>query len=297
MIHARSIVKNYNGFTALDDVSFDLEDSGIFGIVGHNGAGKTTLLKIMSGLLTPTSGELLIDGIDAVKHPDALKSRLGYLPEESRLYENMTVGGYLSFFGEIYRMSPEEIRKRSRDILHKLDLDAGDKKLGELSKGMKRKVAIARSLIHDPSFLVYDEPTSGLDPMTSRYISQFLRSIKKEGEKTILLSAHNLYQVEELCDKVLILQRGKRLMFGSMDELREKFGSVTYEIEFVVSDRSVLRGVLDNYEESGGVISAKVEDVDSLNDLTAIIASEGGRVKRIESHYPSLEEMLMQIGR
>jgi ABC-2 type transport system ATP-binding protein len=171
MIKARSIVKDYNGFHALDGISFDLDDTGIFGIIGHNGAGKTTLLKIMSGLVAPTSGELEIGGIDVVKNPDALKERLGYLPEESRLYENMNVEGYLSFFGEIYGLSSAGIKERSEHLLGRLNLDAGNKKLGELSKGMKRKVAIARSLIHDPSYLVYDEPTSGLDPMTSRYIS------------------------------------------------------------------------------------------------------------------------------
>ncbi|MDD3406579.1 MAG: ABC transporter ATP-binding protein [Methanomicrobium sp.] len=297
MIHARSIVKDYDGFTALDGISFDLEDSGIFGIVGHNGAGKTTLLKIMAGLIAPTSGELMVGDIDAVKYPDLLKSNLGYLPEESRLYENMTVDGYLSFFGEIYEISPPEIKRKSRELLRDLDLDAGGKKLGELSKGMKRKVAIARSLIHDPSYLVYDEPTSGLDPMTSRYISDFLRSMKSERKKTILLSAHNLYQVEELCDRVLILQRGREVAFGTMDELREQFGSVFYEVEFVLDDKSVISSIVDKYEESAGIVSAKVSDVDSLNELTAAVTLSGGRVKKIESHYPSLEEMLLKIGR
>lgn len=297
MIHARSIVKDYDGFTALDGISFDLEDSGIFGIVGHNGAGKTTLLKIMAGLIAPTSGELMVGDIDAVKYPDLLKSNLGYLPEESRLYENMTVDGYLSFFGEIYEISPPEIKRKSRELLRDLDLDAGGKKLGELSKGMKRKVAIARSLIHDPSYLVYDEPTSGLDPMTSRYISDFLRSMKSERKKTILLSAHNLYQVEELCDRVLILQRGREVAFGTMDELREQFGSVFYEVEFVLDDKSVISSIVDKYEESAGIVSAKVSDVDSLNELTVAVTLSGGRVKKIESHYPSLEEMLLKIGR
>ncbi|MDD4127171.1 MAG: ABC transporter ATP-binding protein [Methanomicrobium sp.] len=297
MIHALSIVKDFDGFRALDGVSFDLEDSGIFGIVGHNGAGKTTLLKIMAGLIAPTSGELLVGEIDAVKDPGLLKSNLGYLPEESRLYENMTVDGYLSFFGEIYGITPENIKMKSKELLRDLSLDAEGKKLGELSKGMKRKVAIARSLIHDPSYLVYDEPTSGLDPMTSRYISEFLRSMKSERKKTILLSAHNLYQVEEICDRVMILQRGKEVAFGTMDELREEFGSVFYQVEFVLDDKSALSGILDKYEESAGVLSAKVKDVDTLNSLTAAVSSSGGRVRKIESHYPSLEEMLLKIGR
>lgn len=296
MIKARSIVKDYNGFHALDGISFDFEDSGIFGIIGHNGAGKTTLLKIMSGLISPTSGELEIGGIDVVKNPDMLKERLGYLPEESRLYENMNVEGYLSFFGEIYGLSADEIRERSETLLGRLNLDAGGKKLGELSKGMKRKVAIARSLIHDPSYLVYDEPTSGLDPMTSRYISEFLRSIKKEKKKTILLSAHNLFQVEEICDRIMILQRGNIVALGTMDELREKYGSITYNVEFLTDDIEEVRDCMDSFERVGEIYLGSVQDIESLNMLTEKISASGGRVKKIESHYPSLEDMLLQIG-
>lgn len=296
MIKARSIVKDYNGFHALDGVSFDLDDTGIFGIIGHNGAGKTTLLKIMSGLIAPTSGELEIGGIDVIKSPDALKERLGYLPEESRLYENMNVKGYLSFFGEIYGLSPDEITEKSENLLGRLNLDAGNKKLGELSKGMKRKVAIARSLIHDPSFLVYDEPTSGLDPMTSRYISEFLRSMKKEHEKTILLSAHNLFQVEEICDRIMILQRGKVVALGSMDELREEYGSISYTVEFTAEDVEDFGDFMEHYDRTGDIYLGTVADIESLNMLTERISSSGGRVKKIESHYPSLEDMLVQIG-
>ncbi len=296
MIKARSIVKDYNGFKALDGISFELEDTGIFGIIGHNGAGKTTLLKIMSGLIPPTSGELEIGGIDAVKNPDALKERLGYLPEESRLYENMNVEGYLSFFGEIYGLSQEEIDERRKNLLGRLNLDAGNKKLGELSKGMKRKVAIARSLIHDPTFLVYDEPTSGLDPMTSRYISEFLRSMKKDNDKTILLSAHNLFQVEEICDKIMILQRGRIAALGSMDELRDEYGSITYNVEFFTGDIGGVEGFMESYEKIGDIYIGSVQDIESLNMLTEKVATSGGRVKKIESHYPSLEDMLVQIG-
>jgi ABC-2 type transport system ATP-binding protein len=209
----------------------------------------------------------------------------------------MTAQAYLTFFGEVYSMKPDEINSRIKELFRKLNLEVGDKKLGELSKGMKRKVAIARSLLHDPSLLVYDEPTSGLDPMTSRYISEFLRELRNERKKTILLSAHNLYQVEELCDRVLILQRGRTAAFGTMSELRENFGSVYYEVEFVTEEKSVLDGIITDYTESAGVISAKVNDIDSLNSLTQAVSTSGGRIKKIESHYPSLEDMLVKIGR
>ena len=151
----------------------------------------------MAGLIAPTSGDLTIGGIDVVRRPFDLKGNLGYLPEESRLYETMTVPASLSFFGKIYGMSKAAIRARRDDLLLGLALEAEGKKIAELSKGMKRKVAIARSLMHDPGLLIYDEPTSGLDPMTSRSVLDYIRDLR-EGGKAVIFSAHNLFQVEEV---------------------------------------------------------------------------------------------------
>jgi ABC-2 type transport system ATP-binding protein len=296
MITARNLTKNYDGFPALDNVSFEFEDGEIFGIIGHNGAGKTTLLKIVSGLVTPTSGELVVNGIDVVKDPTALKEWLGYLPEESRLYETMTAENYLAFFGEIYGLSPQEIRIRTSQLFAALSLEPDGKKIGEFSKGMKRKVAIARSLIHDPAFLVYDEATSGLDPMTSRFIADYLRRLKSE-KKTIVLSAHNLYQVEAICDKVMILRRGQVVAFGSMKELREQFGSITYTIFFSVPDPAHLIGHSKTYRQEEGFYVCDAESMGELNECTGLIGEAEGKVEKIESRYPSLEEMLLKIGK
>ena len=296
MITARNITKSYDGFMALDGVSFSFEDGEIFGIIGHNGAGKTTLLKIVSGLVTPTAGELFVNDIDVIKNPGALKENLGYLPEESRLYETMTAENYLAFFGEIYGLSPQEIRVRSDQLFAALSLEPDGKKIGEFSKGMKRKAAIARSLIHDPSFLVYDEATSGLDPMTSRFIADYLRRLKAEG-KTIVLSAHNLYQVEAICDKVMILRRGKMVAFGTMKELREQFGSLTYAIFFSIADPEKLIGHSRTYRQEEGLYVCEAESMGELNECTGLIHEAGGKVEKIESRYPSLEEMLLKIGK
>jgi ABC-2 type transport system ATP-binding protein len=296
MIIANDLVKKYDGFTALDGVSFEFSEGGIFGIIGHNGAGKTTLLKIMSGLIAPTSGSLSINGIDVVKDPVALKGMLGYLPEESRLYETMTVENYLSFFGEIYGLPPPVIRERCRQLLAVLTLEPNGKKIGEFSKGMKRKAAIARSLIHDPDLLIYDEATSGLDPMTSRFIADYLRTLKRE-KKTVILSAHNLYQVEAICDKVMILRRGQMVAFGSMSQLRERFGSLTYTIFFSIADPGRLLGHSKTYAQEGGSFVCSADSMKDLNETTALITEAGGTVEKIESRYPSLEEMLVKIGK
>jgi ABC-2 type transport system ATP-binding protein len=277
-------------------VSFSFPEAGIFGIIGHNGAGKTTLLKMIAGLIAPSSGELVVNGIDVVRDPMALKATLGYLPEESRLYETMTAEDYLAFFGDIYGIEKEEIAIRTRRLFAALSLEPNGKKLGEFSKGMKRKTAIARSLIHDPKFLVYDEATSGLDPMTSRFIADYLKKLKGEG-RTIVLSAHNLFQVEAICDRVMILRRGKVVASGTMKELRDQFGSITYTLWFSAADPSRIDRHEVPYREEDGALACDAPDLPGLNAISAAITAAGGRVERIESRYPSLEEMLVSIGK
>jgi ABC-2 type transport system ATP-binding protein len=295
VITARALVKHYGDFPALDGVTFDLDDAQILGVIGHNGAGKTTLLKIIAGLITPTSGDLVIDGVDVVRRPFDLKQNLGYLPEESRLYETMTTDAYLSFFGEIYGMSKAAIRTRRDDLLASLALEPEGKKIAELSKGMKRKVAIARSLMHDPGLLIYDEPTSGLDPMTSRSVLDYIKGLR-EGGKTVIFSAHNLFQVEEACDLVLILRRGRVVAKGTMPELREAFGSITYQIFFRIPDPATFATSV-GYSAYDGRYLAEARSIDELNRTTAALAADGAAIERIESHYPTLEEMLLRIGR
>jgi ABC-2 type transport system ATP-binding protein len=295
VITARALVKHYGDFPALDGVTFDLDDAQILGVIGHNGAGKTTLLKIIAGLITPTSGDLVIDGVDVVRRPFDLKENLGYLPEESRLYETMTADAYLSFFGEIYGMSKTAIRTRRDNLLASLALEPEGKKIAELSKGMKRKVAIARSLMHDPGLLIYDEPTSGLDPMTSRSVLDYIKGLR-EGGKTVIFSAHNLFQVEEACDLVLILRRGRVVAKGTMPELREAFGSITYQIFFRIPDPATFATSV-GYSAYDGRYLAEARSIDELNRTTAALAADGAAIERIESHYPTLEEMLLRIGR
>lgn len=294
MIEAGSLSKAYNGFFALDKVSFSFEEGEIIGIIGHNGAGKTTLLKILAGLVLPTSGSLRIHGIDVIMNPGRIKEMIGYLPEESRLYETMKADQYLSFFGEIYGLDTAAIKERQAALFSALALEPDGKKIADFSKGMKRKLAIARSLIHDPSILIYDEPTSGLDPMTSRFIVQYMRHLREKG-KTVILSAHNLYQVEAICDRVIILRRGRIVAMGSMPELRKEFGSVSYSIYFLSENPGSIKGIPLSIPD-GGQFLVKAASIAEMNEISENIARGGGIIERIESHFPSLEEMLVTIG-
>ena len=235
MIKLTGVTKLYKDFAAVKDLDLEVKDGEILGIIGHNGAGKSTTLKMIVGLTAPTSGTVEVMGRDMAKESTYVKKFLGYLPEESPLYENMTVQEYLMFFSELYDMPKSLARDRIGTILDSLKLPERNKMCGELSKGMKRKVAIARALLHDPNLLVLDEPSSGLDPLTSFFIVDYMRTLKKEG-KTIVLSAHNLFHVEYICDRVAILKNGKLVVCDSMDRIRKSLGSREYVVKFMTDE-------------------------------------------------------------
>lgn len=227
MIRVSKLRKCYRNYIGVDNLSFEVEKGEIFGLVGPNGAGKTTTLKILAGLIEPTSGEVEIAGLP-ISNPK-VKKLIGFVPEESPVYEDMGIKEYLSFFAEIYGIEKDKAEKRIITLLDSLNISPNGKRLGELSKGNKRKVIIARSLIADPPVLIYDEPASGLDPLTSHYIMELIGSMR--GKKTIILSTHNLYQAESICDRILILKEGKEVICGRVGEIKEKFGNSNENLE------------------------------------------------------------------
>ncbi len=281
--------KEYNGFVAVDNLNFEIEKGEIFGIVGPNGAGKTTTLKMLSGLITPTSGEITINGLDMRKNAKIIKQKLGFLPEDNPLYEGMTPHDYLMFFSRIYGVEKQLALRRIREIFKALRLETGDKKIGEISKGMKRKVAIARALINDPEYLVLDEMTSGLDPITSKYLVDFVAELKKQG-KTIIFSAHNLYQVESLCDHVLIMNKGKEIAYGTPEEIKKRCGGIEYTIEFIVDNPPEF----DAVKKNKNFISI-VRSMDELNKVIAWVIRNHGRIINIKTKETSLEEIFLKL--
>ncbi|MCZ7402654.1 MAG: ABC transporter ATP-binding protein [Candidatus Methanoperedens sp.] len=288
-IEVSGLYKEYGGFIAVGGLDFEIEKGEIFGIVGPNGAGKTTTLKMLSGLIIPTGGSIKIQGMDIKKDSQKIKQKLGFLPEESPLYEGMTANEYLKFFAEIYGIKNETASNRIREILDALRLDAGDKKTGEMSKGMQRKVMIARALINDPEYLIMDEMTSGLDPTTSKYLTDFVLSLKQK-DKTIIFSAHNLYQVESICDRVLMMNKGKKVAIGTMQEIRKMCGGIEYEIEFNVKDHFDFDVVKNN-----GNFIARTKNLDEFNSITGWVAGHNGKIINIKTLETSLEEIFLKL--
>jgi ABC-2 type transport system ATP-binding protein len=286
MIAVEGLRKRYGEFVAVADSSFTVDAGEIFGVVGPNGAGKTTTLKMLSGLVEPTAGTATVAGRD-VSDPEMRRS-LGFLPEESPLYEDMTAWSYLRFFADLYDVPRETADERIGNALDRLALDHRERRLGDVSKGMKRKVAIARSLVNDPAVLVYDEPASGLDPLTTDSVLRFTRELSDRG-KTVLFSAHNLYHVESVCDRVAIMTRGEIVARGTVPEIREQYGTTEYRVFTSVPLPAF------GTEPAGDRHAATVADMAAVERVRKAAGDGGGEVVDIRTDEPSLEEIFLEL--
>ena len=284
MIEARDLRKEYGDFAAVEGSTFSVEQGEVFGIIGPNGAGKTTTLKMLAGLLDPTDGTATVAGYDA--EDTEMRKRLGFLPEESPLYEEMTPLSYLRFFADLYDVPRSTANDRIDETLDELDLEHRKRQLGDMSKGMKRKVAIARSLINDPDVLIYDEPASGLDPLTTNYIIEFTARLADEG-KTIVFSAHNLFHVESICDRVAIMNEGEIVAKGDLDALQREYGDTEYHVYTTVE-------VPDSVQENGQYRRV-VESMDAVEAIREDAEAAGGEVADIRTTESSLEEVFLNV--
>jgi ABC-2 type transport system ATP-binding protein len=284
MITARDLRKEYGGFVAVEGSTFEVADGEVFGVVGPNGAGKTTTLKMLAGLLDPTSGEARVAGYDVDN--TEMREHLGFLPEESPLYEEMTAISYLEFFADLYEVPPGVADERIHETLDDLELERRNRQIGDMSKGMKRKVAIARSLINDPAVLIYDEPASGLDPLTTNYIIEFTEQLAAEG-KTIVFSAHNLFHVESICDRVVIMNEGAVVARGDLATLQAEHGETTYHVYTTVE---VEGSVAEN-----GTYRRAVGSMDAVETTREAAEAAGGSVVDIRTDESSLEEVFLNV--
>lgn len=224
-IEAQKLSKKFGDFTAVDNVSFGLERGEIFGLLGPNGAGKTTTLRMLSGLLKPTGGEAFIQSASVQKDPRNALANMGFLTGDMDLYRRLKPEELLTFFGKLYETPENELSERVSYLMRAFDInDFADRQCEKLSTGQKQRVGIARTLVHNPDVVVLDEPTTGLDIMASEFVLKFIQKVAKEDGKTVLFSTHNLTEVERLCDRIGIIDRGKLVFLGTVPELLSKTG-------------------------------------------------------------------------
>jgi len=228
--------------TAVNGVSFNCQPGRVFSLLGPNGAGKTTTLRMISTIFKPTSGSIKIAGVDAIANPKEARKKIGFLTGSTGLYARLTPNELIKYFADLYEIPKDEFEERKEYLYSLLDMhDFQGKRIGKLSTGMKQKVSICRTMIHDPEVIVFDEPTSGLDVITAENIIELIRNCKEQG-KTVIFSSHIMSEVDLLCDDLAIIHKGEMLYNGQMSDFKSQMqtGNLTEEfIRIVKSSNSV----------------------------------------------------------
>ncbi|MCJ7841705.1 ABC transporter ATP-binding protein [Lederbergia sp. NSJ-179] len=222
MIEIKELTKKYGSFTALDTLTLQIEKGTVFGVVGHNGAGKSTTFSILATLLAPTSGTAFINGASVTEEPEKVRNYIGYMPDFFGVYDQLRVNEYLDFYGASYKIPVSERKELIGQLLELVNLSSKyDAYVDLLSRGMKQRLCLARSLIHDPDVLILDEPASGLDPRARIEMREVLKELKRMG-KTILISSHILPELSEMCDEIGVINKGKLVAHGSVNEIQQQ---------------------------------------------------------------------------
>jgi len=238
MIEAQKLCKEFQDkkrgkIRAVEQVSFRCLPGQIYGLLGANGAGKTTTLRMLATILKPTDGTALVGGYDIVMEPEKVRAHVGFLSSATALYDRLTAQEMVEYFGRLYGLDNSTLKRRIDEVFGRLGMDEfRDRRCDKLSTGMKQKVSIARTLVHDPPVMIFDEPTLGLDVMTARTIVGFIRECRQQG-KTVIFSTHVMSEVEKLCDTIGIIHNGKLLAEGTLAELRQRYQQPDLEEVFV----------------------------------------------------------------
>jgi sodium transport system ATP-binding protein len=224
---------NDRSVTAVDDLSFSCQPGRVHALLGPNGAGKTTTLRMLSTIFQPTSGNIFIDDIDAVSQPQEARRHIGFLTGSAGLYARLTPNELIDYFGNLYNVPKHDLQQRKEKLFTLLDMhDFQNKRIGKLSTGMKQKVSICRTMIHDPQVVIFDEPTSGLDVITAENIIHLINDCRNEG-KTVIFSSHIMSEVDLLCDDISIIYQGKLLFNDTMEAFRSQMQAPNLTAEFI----------------------------------------------------------------
>ncbi|MGB3464475.1 MAG: gliding motility-associated ABC transporter ATP-binding subunit GldA [Cyclobacteriaceae bacterium] len=299
-VEVNNLSKIYGAQRAVDAISFTANKGQITGFLGPNGAGKSTTMKIATGYIPPTEGSVRVAGLDVVEHDIATRKKIGYLPEHNPLYLDMYVHEYLRFVGKANGMGGSQLKSRILEIIELCGLTREQNKMiGSLSKGYRQRVGLAQALIHDPEVLILDEPTTGLDPNQILEIRKLIRHISKD--KTVIFSTHIMQEVQALCDRVVIINKGKIVKDASLKELQQDMdGKQLVMVEFSEAiDQAVLEdipGVLSVSEKENFVYELETEGgKDVRNELLAVASAKNIPLVGLRQESASLEDMFYQL--
>jgi ABC-2 type transport system ATP-binding protein len=285
------LAKRFGETQAVADVSFAVQPGEIFGLLGPNGAGKTTTIRMMLDVFRPDAGTVSVFGgaLDLDK-----KRRIGYMPEERGLYKDQKLEPTLIYLATLKGMDEKIAHNRLGEWLERLDLaDHGQKKVQELSRGMQQKAQIVATLLHDPDLIVVDEPFSGLDPVSTRLVKQILEEQRQAG-KSVLMSTHQMYQVEALCDRIVLIDQGRTVLYGTVSEIKRNFAGNAISVEGQ-GDFGHIPGVLETRNHNGTWHLALEIGADPQAVFRALANRESVRIERFELAEPSLDDIFVQV--
>jgi len=302
MVEIKHLFKDYGKFRAVNDLNLIIPDGSIFGLVGPNGAGKTTTMSIMSGLLTATAGNILIEGIDVIYNPMALREKIGFMPDFFGVYDNLKVWEYMDFFEGAYGIAYSERKELTANLLEIVDLGSKlDEYVDTLSRGMKQRLCLARCLVHDPDVLILDEPASGLDPRARVELKEILKQLRQMG-KTIIISSHILSELSEMCSEVGIINYGRVVAAGNINDImRSMRRKRAVYIKPLAMDERIVRlleqmpAVIEILENTSDIeIQFDGEDED-LAEIIRKIIGEGISLLGFREKEGNLEEVFMEL--
>ena len=301
-IEVRNLTKKFNGFTAVDNISFEVKKGELFGLLGPNGAGKTTTINMLSTLLTPTSGHAKVCGYDIIKERDNVRRNIGIVFQEPALDNKLTGRENLEFHAMMYGMNKEERGKRIAEVLELVELsDKANVLVENYSGGMKRRLEIARGLIHKPKVLFLDEPTLGLDVQTRRHIWDYIKKLNEESNITIILTTHYMEEADYLCDRVAIIDHGKIIAMDTPKNLKDKLGGdiITFEIEEKVDEFMDVIGKLrfvKSVKKHNSKLTITVGQGEKrIPELISMAQKKSANVKSVSLHKPSLEDVFLHF--
>jgi len=289
-VEVNHIVKSYADKIVVDDLSFSVPQNEIFGLIGPNGAGKTTTIRMMMDIIKPDSGDITILG---EKLTEASKNRLGYLPEERGLYRKLTVMDSIIYLASLKGMDSRSAREKADKLLSQTGmLPHGRKKIDELSKGMGQIIQFIVTIIHDPELIILDEPFSGLDPVNTELLKNLIIDLRNQG-KAVVLSTHQMNQVEELCDRILMIDNGRNVLYGNPKEIRSKYRSNSVILDFEGELGQVL-GVTEKRAHKG-YVELVLDANTTPKQVLERLASTGIVINRFEVATPSMNEIFLKV--
>ena len=308
MLRIEHLSKNYGSFPALRDLSLEIPAGALHGFVGPNGAGKTTTMRILATLMKPTSGTAFVDGTDVVKDGQKARKLVGYMPDFFGVYDNLKCWEYLDFYARCYRIGQTERKRMTRQLLELVQLqDKENEYVEALSRGMKQRLCLARSLIHDPKLLILDEPASGMDPRARADMKGILRTLREMG-KTVLISSHILPELAEMCDSLTILDHGQLVFSGSVEALSDKMngnapldirlteGCGEENVEAAVRCLKELPAVTEITQEEPFLLKVRLEDgADVCPDVLRQLVMKGVPVCDFHRAPMNLEKVFMEV--